>query len=139
MHIQYILNLGPKNFIYVSSGQQKLSGSAGAYVDIASLASNVKLNLTIYANIVFNTNKAITSLSFKPYDIAFDNNANEWRILEIFGINGSFVYKACSGNKLRNFNEGELFTQSQIVEVYNNKVDYEINCLLSKYEDILNT
>ena len=139
MHIQYLLNLGPKNFTYVGSGQQKLSGSASAFPSIAAIVSNVKLKLSIYADIIFTVNQVITSLKFKPYDVAFDNNANEWRILEIFGVNGSFVYKACSGNKLRNFNEGELFTQSQIVEIYNNKVDYEINCLLNKYEDILNT
>lgn len=139
MHIQYLLNLGTKNFIYVGSGQQKLSGSANAYPSIAAVVSNVKLKLSIYADIVFATNNVITSLKFKPYDIGFDNNANQWRILEIFGINGSFVYKACNGNKSRYFYEEELFTQSQIVEVYNNKVDYEINCLLNKYEDILNT
>jgi hypothetical protein len=139
MHLQYLLNLGSRNFSYVGSGQQKISGSASAFPSIALVVSNVNLKLSIQSTIVFNPNQTITSLTFKPYDIGFDSNASQWRILEIFGVNGSFVYKACNGNKSRYFNEGELFTQSQIVEIYNNKVDYEINCLLNKYEDILNT
>lgn len=139
MHIQYLLNLGTKNFSYTGSGQQKISGSANAYLNIAKVISNINLKLLIQSNIIYVENQTVTSLIFKPYDIGFDSNANQWKILEIFGINGSFVYKACNGNKSKYFNEGELFTQSQIVEIYNNKVDHEINCLLNKYEDILNT
>jgi hypothetical protein len=139
MHIQYLLNLGPKNYSYVGSGQQKLSGSAQAFPNIRPVISNVKINLSGTANFVLVTNLTVTALKFQPYDIGFDSNANQWRILEIFGVNGNFVYKACNGINSKYFNENELFTQSQIVEFYNNKIDQEINCLFSKYEDILNS
>lgn len=119
MHLQYYLNLGLVNkYKYTGSGKIQLIGSASAN---------------------FTENKYSTFLKFKPYDVGFDINANQWKILEIFGVNGKFVYKACNGSNSKIFNEEDLFTETQIVQVYNDKVDYEINCLLQKYQTILNS
>lgn len=117
MHIQYLLNLGIKTtYSYTGSGQNQLTGSA-----------SYKINI----------NKNLTTLQFKPYDIGYDINANEWKILEIFGVNGKFVYKTCNGNTIKYFNQEDLFSITQITQVYNNKVDVEIDCLISKYQDLL--
>lgn len=138
MHIQYLINLGPKNFAYVGSGVQKLSGSASASSNVNSYISTVNLKLTVSSTYNFAPTLNITTIKFKPYDVGFDSNANQWKILEIFGVNGNFIYKACNGNNSKYFNEKDLFTESQIAQIYNTKVDNEINCLLAKYQDILN-
>lgn len=139
MHIiQYLLNLGSKNFTYVGSGVQNLNGSAATSVNVNSYISLVELNLQGQAQYSFVENVNITAIKFKPYDVGFDSNANQWKILEIFGINGNFVYKACNGNNSKYFYENDLFTESQITQFYNDKIDDEINCLLNKYQDILN-
>lgn len=115
MHLQYYLNL-VSILKYNGSGQIQLTGSA----------------VTAY-----NVNKYLTLLKFKPYDTGYDINANQWKVLEIFGVNGKFQYKVCNGNTIKYFNEEDLFSETSIVQIYNNKIDLEINCLISKYQDII--
>ena len=139
MHIQYYINLAPKNFSYVGSGKTNIHGSAIAFVSFKEVSSDVKLQLTGTSISRIIENKTLTIIKFRPDDVGFDSNANQWRVLEIFGVNGKFIYKACNGKDSKYFNEDDLFTESQIAKVYNNKVDYEINCLLTRYEEILNS
>jgi hypothetical protein len=139
MHIQYYINLKPKSFSYVGSGEINIHGSAISFVSFRQVSSDIKINLKGTSVSKLIENKILTIVKFRPYDVGFDNNANQWKVLEIFGVNGKFIYKACNGKNSKYFNEDDLFTESQIAKIYNNKIDYEINCLLTRYEEILNS
>ena len=69
MHIQYYINLAPKNFSYVGSGKTNIHGSAIAFVSFKEVSSDVKLQLTGKSISRLIENKTLTIIKFRPYDV----------------------------------------------------------------------
>lgn len=118
MHIiQYLLNLGFRKFVFDGSGKVQLTG---------------------FANTSFTINEFKSILKFVPYDIGYDANGVEWRVINVYYENNIAFYDAYNGNNTIRFDNLSLFNAAEINAIYQNKIDNEINLIIEKIRQLDN-
>lgn len=111
MHINYILNLLKKKNKYKGSGSFELNGSALA-----------RIPEKVYQNIKFSINQIGTN---------YDNK--NLTIYQIQGFGNNPIYATSSNYGENLFNNQNLFTDSEIVQILTNKYNND----LEKYQNII--
>ena len=116
MHIiQYLLNLNLKCFAYDGSGKIRIAGYAKTTATIFELKSVLK---------------------FVPFDIGYDLNGVEWRIIDVYYNNNIAYYTAYNGTKTVVFDNFSLFNAAEINYVYQNKLDEKIQVVVDKLKQL---
>lgn len=116
MHIiQYLLNLNLRCFAYDGSGKIKIAGYAKTSATIFQIKSVLK---------------------FVPFDIGYDINGVEWRVIDVYYNNNIAYYTAYNGTDTVTFDNFSLFNAAEINYVYQNKLDDKIQVIVDKLKQL---